>query len=48
MGEVVNYPLVDDLFVLLPRVLAWQPGQPLFHGSITSDADGLPRLAFSA
>ncbi len=48
VGEVVNYPLVDDLFVLLPRVLAWQPGQPLFHGSITSDADGLPRLAFSA
>ncbi|NPA30782.1 MAG: NUDIX domain-containing protein, partial [Chloroflexi bacterium] len=45
---VVNLPLVDDLFVLLPRVLAWQPGQEPFHGLITTDADGLPRVQFSA
>ncbi len=46
--EVVNYPLVDDLFVLLPRVLAWQPGHETFHGLITTDADGYPRVQFSA
>ncbi len=46
--QVVNYPLVDDLFVLLPRVLAWRPGQEVFHALIGSDADGRPYVRFAS
>ena len=48
VDEVVNYPLVDDLFVLLPRVLAWEPGKPVFHALIGADADGRPFVRFAA
>ncbi|NPA06989.1 MAG: NUDIX domain-containing protein [Chloroflexi bacterium] len=30
-----RYPLLPDLYVLLPRVIRWRPGDPLFHAVIT-------------
>jgi len=47
IDEVVNYPLVDDLFVLLPRVLAWEPGHPVFHARVAADEGGGFRVQFS-
>jgi 8-oxo-dGTP diphosphatase len=36
-SEINNYPLVEDLPILLPRVLAFQPGDPPFAAHYTYD-----------
>ena len=40
------YPLVEDLKVLLPKVLAWQPGDPPFAALYTFDAQGRLHIRF--
>ncbi len=44
--EVRRYPLVEDLHILLPRVLAWEPGEPVFHALYTYDEQGRLRIRF--
>lgn len=44
--ELARYPLVEDLQVLLPRVLAWQPGDAPFFALSTFDAQGQLRITF--
>jgi hypothetical protein len=38
--NVESLPLVEDLPILLPRVLAMQPGNPPFAGRYSYDQDG--------
>ncbi|HEY57570.1 MAG TPA: NUDIX domain-containing protein [Anaerolineae bacterium] len=44
--ELTRYPLVEDLRVVLPRVLAWQPDAPPFFALYTFDAQGQLRITF--
>lgn len=41
-------PLVPDLRVLLPRVLAWKPGDPVFHALYAYDEAGQLHIRFPA
>lgn len=40
--------MVEDLPVLLPRVLAWQPGDPPFSAHTAYDAEGRMQMTFAA
>ena len=42
-----NLPLVEDLPVLLPRVLAARPGAPPFFAHYAYDADGRLQITFA-
>lgn len=47
--SVESYPqlaMVEDLPVLLPRVLAWQPGDPPFSAHTSYDAEGRMQMSF--
>jgi len=44
--DLHTLPLVEDLPILLPRVLSWQPGHPLFHALYTYDARGRLHIRF--
>ncbi len=44
--KVRMYPLVEDLHILLPRVLTWEPGMPVFHALYTYDASGRLHITF--
>ncbi len=46
IDEVHHYPLVEDLFILLPRVLNWRPGEPAFHALYTYDDQGRLSIRF--
>jgi len=48
IAELAGLPLVEDLPDLLPKVLAWVPGQPPFCGATTFDDQGRPHLRFGA
>jgi 8-oxo-dGTP diphosphatase len=42
---IAHLPLLPDLYVLLPRVLAWQPAQGAFAGHAAYDVEGRLVLA---
>lgn len=48
IADLNRLSLVEDLPALLPKVLAWVPGQPPFCGATTYDTEGRPRLHFGA
>lgn len=47
-GELDRYPLVEDLKIILPRVLALQPGDAPFAARTDYDENDRMRLAFGA
>lgn len=47
MADIAVLPLVEDLPILLPRVLAHQPGQPPLHISYHQGTDGTLQISFS-
>ena len=48
VDQVYRLPLVEDLAVLLPKVLAMQPGDPPFSALYRYDADQKLVIAFGA
>jgi 8-oxo-dGTP diphosphatase len=36
-SQIDRLPLVEDLYILLPRVLAWKPGEPPFSAQYSYD-----------
>lgn len=46
-SSLAGLPLVEDLQVLLPRLLQMQPGDPPFAGHSSYDADGRMQLVFA-
>ncbi len=46
LARLEEFPLVDDLHTLLPRVLAMQPDAPPFAALYRWDADGELRITF--
>lgn len=45
--ELISLPLVEDLPVLLPRILAWQPGQPVIFARYVYNAEDKLMIEFS-
>ncbi len=45
-AELHTLPLVEDLHILLPRVLTWRPGMPLFHALYHYDDQGRLHIRF--
>ena len=46
LDTLQQYPLLPDLYVLLPRVMRWRPGAPLCHAVITPGEGGQVRVRF--
>ena len=46
-AEVLEKPLVEDLYQLLPRVLQMQPGDPPFSANYSYDPEGKMVVRFS-
>lgn len=40
VSDIHTYPLVEDLHILLPKILSWNPGDPVFHALYTYDDAG--------
>ncbi len=40
VDDLYTRPLVEDLYILLPQVLSWKPGDPVFHALYTYDEMG--------
>ena len=38
--RLMELPLVEDLFALLPSVLAWKPGEPVLYIHYDRDQEG--------
>jgi 8-oxo-dGTP diphosphatase len=48
MSKIMELPLVEDLYTLLPRVLAMRQGDPPFSAQTTYDQDGRMLIHFSS
>jgi 8-oxo-dGTP diphosphatase len=46
-AEVLNKPLVEDLYQVLPRILQMQPGDPPFSAQYSYDNHGKLKINFS-
>lgn len=46
--QIDELALVEDLPALIPRVLAWQPGDPIFFGQYTYTQENDLRITFTA
>jgi len=47
VGDLDRYPLVEDLPVLLPKVIAWQLGDPAFSARYFYDEDQRLQIVFA-
>lgn len=47
-ANISKFPIVADLTILLPKVLAYTPGQPIFSALYSYSPDGELRVKFAA
>ena len=48
VDQIRGIALVEDLPALIPRVLAWHPGEPIFFGQYTYTQENVLQITFTA